>query len=143
MKPLKLTHTRRALESLDRFKIAYESAWNTLDINNKRALILLAAYEGAENLVRRAFYEDTKDRNCLDNCMLVGINWLRKLVAKEVIKLRPGFYRIGTFRIENEPNPEYSKSKPWLITDDDEIPSNPIGRTRTLKEAIKLCERMI
>ncbi len=142
MKPLKLTHTRRALESLDRFITAYNAAWDTLDINNKRALILLAAYEGAENVVRRAFYEDTKDRNCLDNCMIVGINWLRELVSKEVIKIRPGLYRIGIFLIENTPNPEYEKSKPWRVTDDSDVIPNPIGRTTTLTEAIKMCERM-
>ena len=44
--------------------------------------VAMPAYNEAENVVRRAFHEDTKDRNSLDNCMLVGINWIRKLVKE-------------------------------------------------------------
>ena len=84
LKPLKLTRTKIALESFDRFIEAYNRKWEkTEEINNKTALLLLKAYDAAENVVRRAFYEDSKDRNSLDNCMLVGISWLRELVAKE------------------------------------------------------------
>ena len=33
--------------------------------------------EDALNKVRQAFYEDTKDRNSLDNCMLLSLKILR------------------------------------------------------------------
>jgi len=83
-KPLKLTNTTIALESFDKFVETYNRKWDEpKEINNKTALLLLKAYEEAENVVRKAFFEDTKDRNCLENCMLVGINWLREMVAKE------------------------------------------------------------
>jgi hypothetical protein len=83
MKPLELKNTKVALEGLDKFIETWNRKWdNPEKINNKKALLLLKAYDEAENIVRRAFHEDTKDRNCLDNCMLVGINWLRELVEK-------------------------------------------------------------
>jgi hypothetical protein len=83
MKPLELKNTKIALEGLDKVLVSWDRKWdNPEKINNKTALLLFKALEEAENVVRRAFYEDTKDRNCLDNCMLVGINWLRELVKK-------------------------------------------------------------
>jgi hypothetical protein len=35
----------------------------------------------AADEVREAFFEDTKDRNSHDNCMIVEIAWLRELVS--------------------------------------------------------------
>ena len=83
LKPLTLTNTKVALAGLDKFIETWNRKWdNPEKINNKTATLLLKAYDEAENVVRRAFHEDTKDRNCLDNCMLVGINWIRKLVKE-------------------------------------------------------------
>ena len=54
-----------------------------------------------------------------------------------VRKMRPGLYRIDGYRIEHQPNPEYSKSKPWILVDESEVMPNPIGRFKTKKEAIE------
>ena len=87
MKTLKMIHTKAALEGLDAFIDQWNKIWDgdLKDINNKRANELIAQYEEAENKVRRAFHEDTKDRNSLDNCMIVGITWLREMVAKHYL----------------------------------------------------------
>lgn len=81
--PLDLTHTKKALEDLDAFNVKWDKAWeNPALIDNRRAKLLFKTLTDAENEVRKAFFEDTKDRNSLDNCMLVGISWLRKIVKE-------------------------------------------------------------
>lgn len=85
MKPLKLTHTRKALEEFDTFHGKWVALWDNhlMRINNRRALFLLRLHDEAEMNVRIAFHKDTDDRNCLENCKLVGLSWLREMVAKE------------------------------------------------------------
>ena len=42
------------------------------------------AEQNALRAVRLAFYEDSKDRNHRDNCMLADLRWLRQLCAEAV-----------------------------------------------------------
>ncbi len=81
MKTLTLDYSKKALLDLDVAEKAFNSGLNTVT-SNREWDALLATLRAAEDDVRRAFYEDTRDRNTLDNCMVVGIKWIREMCAK-------------------------------------------------------------
>jgi hypothetical protein len=80
-KLLSVENTKAALLELEKAEKAFSKGVDTLE-TNLDILSLLHTVEEAEKDVRRSFYEDSKDRNTLDNCMLVSIDWLREMVAK-------------------------------------------------------------
>lgn len=91
MKELTLENTRKALQDLKVAKAQYDRDCDYLleEENgltgrevNERFMEIFKTLELAEDEVRKAFYEDTKDRNCLENCMIVSIGWLREMVDK-------------------------------------------------------------
>jgi hypothetical protein len=91
MKELTLENTHKALQDLKVAKAQYDRDCDYLleEENgltgrevNERFMEIFKTLELAEDEVRKAFYEDTKDRNCLDNCMIVSIGWLREMVDK-------------------------------------------------------------
>ena len=43
----------------------------------------LSAQKAHDDNLRRAFYEDTKDRNTLENCMLASPEWIIKMAEGE------------------------------------------------------------
>ena len=83
-KLLSVENTKAALLELEKAENAFNKGVDSLETNQGLDILsLLHTVEEAENDVRRGFYEDSKDRNSLDNCMLVNIGWLREMVAKE------------------------------------------------------------
>jgi len=82
-KLLSVENTKAALLELEKAEKAFSKGVDTLETNQGLDILsLLHTVEEAEKDVRRSFYEDSKDRNTLDNCMLVSIDWLREMVAK-------------------------------------------------------------
>lgn len=86
---LKLENTAMALKKLDKAELEFKEESDALiesDLPgnevNEKFLEMLAELEQMKSFVRFAFYQDTKDRNCLDNCMIVSISWLREMVCK-------------------------------------------------------------
>lgn len=84
---LKLENTAMALKKLDKAELEFKEDSDKLlesDLSgkevNERFLQMLKELEQMKSFVRFAFYQDTKDRNCLDNCMIVSISWLREMV---------------------------------------------------------------
>ena len=75
--PLDLSNTAEALERLDSMMPKIQAKWDAAGeagMDTDEAVAEAQRFEKCwEDEVRRAFYEDSKDRNCLDNCMLVGI----------------------------------------------------------------------
>jgi hypothetical protein len=89
MKELKLENTAMALKKLDKAELDFNKESDELlksDLSgkevNERFLQMLKELEQMKSFVRFAFFQDTKDRNCLDNCMIVSISWLREMVCK-------------------------------------------------------------
>lgn len=76
---MEFKNTKTALLELDKVEKNFDKACDNLKSNSDLSSLLNKVNE-AENDVRRAFYEDSKDRNSLDNCMLVNILWLRERV---------------------------------------------------------------
>lgn len=76
--PPDLSRTRKMILWLDRTDAKRQRALDLADTEEK-ALAALAAFEAADNAVRKAFHLDTNDRNSLDNCMIVDVSWLRKI----------------------------------------------------------------
>ena len=86
-KLLSVENTKAALLELEKAEKAFSKGVDSLE-TNQGILSLLHTVEEAEKDVRRSFYEDSKDRNTLDNCMLVAIDWLREMVAKHERELK-------------------------------------------------------
>lgn len=82
MKKIKLENTKKALEHFD----SVDSPFLHWIIDHAKTETQVALWQKgkkeAEDKVRKAFFEDTKDQNCLDNCMIVSLSWLRELVEK-------------------------------------------------------------
>jgi hypothetical protein len=80
---LNLTATQKALKVYDALLPKLDK---NLDIeaekSQEKALAALSLFDEAEKKVKEAFFEDTKNVNSYDNCMIVGIKWLRELVEK-------------------------------------------------------------
>lgn len=66
---------------LDRLKPEIKAKWDAAE-DDKGVAEAVRFEKSCEDDVRRAFFEDTKDRNCLQNCLLVGISTLREWVGK-------------------------------------------------------------
>lgn len=79
--PLDLTNTRAALAAFDKREVELDQLASAAQ-TNEDVYAWEAAVKDAEDKVREAFYADTNDRNSLDRCMLVGIDWLRQLCKR-------------------------------------------------------------
>jgi len=75
---LKLTKTRAALELFDRGEPLRDAQLDKAETDDDVSQ-WSETQKLASNQVREAFFQDTKDRNCRDNCMLVSLSWLREL----------------------------------------------------------------
>ena len=75
---LKLTRTRAALELFDRGEPALDAQLDRAETDEEVSQ-WSQAHKAASDQVREAFYQDTKDRNCRENCMIVELSWLREL----------------------------------------------------------------
>jgi hypothetical protein len=83
-------NSRRALKAHEALKRRSERELNMLmdraDLGQKEFLALwnkwLKRRTVGEDVVRRAFFEDTKHVNSLDNCMLVDLGFIEQLAAK-------------------------------------------------------------
>ena len=88
-KLLSVENTKAALLELEKAENAFNKGVDSLETNQGLDILsLLHTVEEAENDVRRSFYEDSKDRNSLDSCMLVDVGWLREMVAKHERELK-------------------------------------------------------
>ena len=80
---LDLTRTRAALAQFDAGKPARDKMLDDAQTDAE-----VVAWDDAEQsalrVVRLAFYDDSKDRNRRDNCMLAGLRWLCQLCAEAV-----------------------------------------------------------
>lgn len=82
MKPKKFTKTREALAKYDESQPARDQAWARAMSNSDVAMAQKADQE-ALDLVRKAFLEDTSDRNTWDQVKVVDIHFMRRMTAKE------------------------------------------------------------
>jgi hypothetical protein len=73
-----MRRTRRALKIFDAGEAKRRAAWDRIG-SSKGVRIAEAADRLALVKVQLAFAIDTYDRNSLDNCMRVGIDYLRKM----------------------------------------------------------------
>ena len=78
---LKVPNTRRALAIYDATWKDRQKLWDAVETDADVAKADAADKEALDN-VRRAFYEDTKDRNSLGNCMIATLSYLRELESK-------------------------------------------------------------
>ena len=74
-----MSNTAEALERYDAQQTAIFEKWENAetdeDVDEAERFEKKCVDE-----VRRAYFEDTKDRNSLDNCMLLSVGWARQLV---------------------------------------------------------------
>lgn len=76
---MKYPNTKKALEIYDLESLDNEVLFNKIEDDHNFNL-WDEAWTKSLNKVRLAFYEDTKEYNSLNNCMCVGIEWLRALI---------------------------------------------------------------
>jgi uncharacterized protein YegJ (DUF2314 family) len=78
---LDLTRTKAALAIYDaklpKLDAMLEAAQTDTEVNTYQL-----AVSSAEELVRIAFFLDTKDRNRISHCLVADLSWLRELVAR-------------------------------------------------------------
>jgi len=74
-------HTREALKAYDDEKYMRDARWAAIQ-NNADVERAQKMDRDAADVVRRAFYEDTKDFNHPDACMRVDIDYLRRIAYK-------------------------------------------------------------
>lgn len=79
----KFPHTKAALEIYDAGKPARENAWNRAE-SNADVDAADAADKAALQLVQKAFHQDTADINSLSHCMLVDLNFMRRMVKESL-----------------------------------------------------------
>lgn len=76
---LSVEHTRRALAEYDRSTPARSQRWDRARTSEDVAAAEAADLEALRK-VQEAFYRDTADRNCLENCYLVSLEFMRHMV---------------------------------------------------------------
>lgn len=76
----KFKHTIKALKEFDDKKPIRDSLWDHASSDDD--IVSAIHVENVDvDKVRESFYLDTQDRNSKDRCMLVDINWIRKVVS--------------------------------------------------------------
>jgi hypothetical protein len=73
------TNSRKALEEFDKGKPERDAAWLRID-TNEGVHACEAADKAASDLVCEAFYLDTQAFNSKDNCMLMSVQDIRRIV---------------------------------------------------------------
>ena len=76
-----MKHSTRALFEYDRTQPNRDRMWERVTKADVEAVVA----EDADALLklRLAFYEDTKHINCLDNCLIVDVAFIRKCVERK------------------------------------------------------------
>jgi len=77
---LNLTRTKAALAIFDAGEPALDAQLDRA-ATDEEVDQWSQAHKAASDQVREAFFQDTKDRNCRENCMIVDLAWLRSLVS--------------------------------------------------------------
>ncbi len=85
---MRLVKTAAALAEYDKRKAALDAEFKSIQNGtgiggHERMLAIIQETTCLITPVREAFYQDTKDRNCHDNAMLVPLQTLREWVDKE------------------------------------------------------------
>lgn len=75
---LDLTRTRAALAKYDAEEPGREAMADSAQTDQDVSAWQKAEHD-AEREVREAFFQDSKDRNSHSNCMVAGLDWLRRL----------------------------------------------------------------
>ena len=78
---LTLTHTAAALKEYDNVKARMRPKFDSAETDEEYGEVFAKEAEALQAL-RDAFYEDTQDRNCRENCNLIDVATLRKWVEK-------------------------------------------------------------
>lgn len=77
------SHTKQALRVYDAHRIVRNALWEAASVGEIFDIYVAEqADKEAEDLVRQAFYEDTKEFNSKDHCKLIHPDdpWLRRVV---------------------------------------------------------------
>lgn len=73
-------HSRAALAVYDAGQLERDRAWDAVKTEAEFNAVN-AAQKAAEDLVREAFFEDTKSFNSHSNCMEVGLDFVRRCAS--------------------------------------------------------------
>lgn len=109
---LRFDASRRALESFDAGDEARRRALS--EAKGDEILRADEAIQAAERAVKEAFFEDTRDRNCRENCMLVDLRYIRWCVTGSPGRASMGLARVGFGRYTGDVSPGGRRRVEWL-----------------------------
>ena len=71
--------SRKALRCFSAFERRMDRALNQDELDNATVLEWLELRKKAQDMVRKAFFEDTKAFNSRDNCMIVDLGFIQRM----------------------------------------------------------------